>query len=87
MGYHMIVVTQLKMQFQKLKPHIVVYRDSKDFDNEKFRSDIQSCASEKNLNCFKETVFFIFNKHPPFKRKYVHANEAPFMRKSYIKLS
>ena len=75
----MIVVTELKMGFQKRTPYIVAYPDYKHFDNEKFRSDIQSCASKKNLKCFKETVFCIFNKHAPVKRKYVHANEAPLM--------
>ena len=53
----MMVVTELKKGFQKLKLHIVAYRDCKHFDNEKFRSVIQSCASEKNLKCFKETLF------------------------------
>ena len=56
----MMVITELKMGFQKQKPHIVVYRDYKHFNNEKFRSDIQSGASEKKLKCFKETVFRIF---------------------------
>ena len=83
--FHMMVVTELKMGFQKLKPHIVAYRDYKHFDNEKFRSDIENCAPEKNLKCFKETVFCIFNKHAPIKRKYVRANEAPFMTKELHK--
>ena len=81
----MMVVTKLKMGFQKLKPHIVAYRDYKHFDNEKFRSDIENCASEKNLKCFKETVFCILNKHSPIKRKYVRANEPPFMTKELHK--
>ena len=51
-NFHMMVVTELKMGFQKLKPHIVAH-----FDNEKFGSDIENCASEKNLKCFQETVF------------------------------
>ena len=51
------------MRFQKLNSHILAYRDYKHFDNEKFRSDIESCGSEKNLKCSKETVFCIFNKH------------------------
>ena len=45
--FHMIVVTELKMGFQKRKPYIVACPDYKHFDNEKFRSDIQSCASKK----------------------------------------
>ena len=70
--FHKMVVTDLKMEFQKLKPHVVASCDYKHFDNEKFRSDIQSFASEKNLKCFKETVFCIFNIHAPIKRKYVY---------------
>ena len=81
----LMVVTELKMGFQKLKPHIVAYRDYKDFDNEKFRSDIENCAPEKNLKCFKKTVFCIFNKHAPTERKYVCANETPFMTKELHK--
>ena len=81
----MMVVTELKMGFQKLKPHIVAYRDYKLFDNEKFRSDVENCVSETNLKCFKETVFCIFNKHAPIKRKYVRANKALFMTKELHK--
>ena len=81
----MMVVTELKKGFQKLKLHIEAYRDCKHFDNEKFRSVIQSCASEKNLKCFKETLFWIFNKHAPIKRKYARANEPPFMTKELHK--
>ena len=72
---------KLKLGFQKLKLHIVVYRDYKHFDNEKFRSDIETCGSIKNLKCFKEPVFCIFNKHAPLKRKYVRANEGSSMTK------
>ena len=46
-NFHMIVVTELQMEFQKLKRQIVIYRDYKHFDNEKLRSDIESCSSEK----------------------------------------
>ena len=30
---------------------------------------------------FKDSVFHIFNKHSPIKKKYFRANEAPFMTK------
>ena len=71
----MMVVTKLKMVFQKMKPYIVVYRNYKPFDNEKFWSDIQS----------------IFNKNATIKRKYDRANEASFgmkdLRKAIMKRS
>ena len=34
-----------------------------------------------DLKTFKETVFCIFKKHAPIKRKYDRANGAPFMTK------
>ena len=71
--FHMMLVTELKMGFQKLKPHIVTYRDYKHFDNEKFRSDIHSLASAKKLKCFEKTVFCIFNKHAP-RNKFIKQN-------------
>ena len=38
-----------------------------------------------DLRTFKETVFNIFNKYEPIKRKYVRANEALFMTKELHK--
>ena len=37
------------------------------------------------MKTFKDTVFWIFNKHVPMKRKYIPANEAPFMKKELHK--
>ena len=58
----------------------------KKFDNNAFRHDIEKCNfNTADLKTFKETVFCIFNKHAPTKRKYVRANEAPFMTKELHK--
>ena len=38
-----------------------------------------------DLRTFKETVFNIFNKYEPIKKKYVRANEALFMTKELHK--
>ena len=73
------------MSFQKLQPKIN-YRDYKNFDNEKFRSDIWKMnLNTTDLEGFMKTVFHIFNKHAPIKRKYIRANEAPFMTKDLHK--
>ena len=50
----MMIVTESKIGFEKLKPHIVAYCHCKHFDNETFLSDTQNCASEKYLKSFKE---------------------------------
>ena len=34
---------------------------------------------------FMKTIFCMFNKHAPIKRKYIRANEAPFMAKDLHK--
>ena len=62
------------------------YRDCKNFDSNKFRSEIL----KRNFNytdptTFKETAFNISNKYAPIKRKYARANEASFMTKELHK--
>ena len=74
------------MNFQKLQPKIINYRDYKNFDNEKFRSDIWKInLNTTNLEEFMQTVFRIFNKHAPIKRRYIQTNKAPFMNKDLHK--
>ena len=38
--FHLLTVTELKKSFQKLQPKLTNYRNYKNFDNERFRSDI-----------------------------------------------
>ena len=74
------------MGFQKLKPKIIAYRDYKNFDNAKFRYDIVTATSNMdNFGMYKSTIFNIFNRHVPIKKKYIRANEAPFMSKELHK--
>ena len=81
--FHLLTVTEFKMSFQKCKPHIITYRNYKNYDNDVFRSEIQTFSSlnKMDLCLFKESVFCIFNKHAPIRKKYLRANEAPFMTK------
>ena len=84
--FHLLTVTEFKMGFQKLPPKIVNYRDYKNFDHKKFRSDISKFYFDaSDLEGFKNTIFCIFNKHAPVKRKYIRANEGPFMTKELHK--
>ena len=80
--FHLLTVTKFKMSFQKLQPKIINHTDYKNFDNKKFRSDIWKInLNTTDLEGLMKTVFRIFNKHTPIKRKYIRANEAPFMSK------
>ena len=56
--FHLLIVTEFKMRFQKLKPKIIAYRDYKKFDNAKFRSDIVTATSNvDNFGTYKSTIF------------------------------
>ena len=84
--FHLLTVTELKMSFQKLKPKIITYRDYKKFNNDTFRSELTNYStSDNNLYIFLISSFNTFNKYAPIKRKYVRANEAPFMNKELHK--
>ena len=84
--FHLVTMTEFKTSFQKREPKIIKYRDYKNFDNIKFRSEIlERNFNYTDLRIFKETVFNIFNKYAPIKIKYVRANEAPFMTKQLHK--
>ena len=75
--FHLLTVTEFKMNFQKCKPHIITYRIYKNYDNDVFRSEIQSFCSlnETDLGLFKDSIFCIFNKHAPIRKKYLRANK------------
>ena len=79
---HLLTVTEFKMSFQKWEPHLITYQNYKIYDYI-FRSEIQTFCllNETDLGLFKESIFCIFNKHGPITKKYLCANEAPFMTK------
>ena len=78
--FHLLIVTQLKMGFQKKLPRIMTYHDYKKIDNAKFHDDVNKFAFDQfDVSNFKETIFDIFDKHAPIKQKYLRANEVPFM--------
>ena len=70
------------MGFTKSKPDIITSQDYKKLNNNVFRSEIQSLSSsEADLGFFKDSIFHIFNNYAPIMKKYLRANEAPFMNK------
>ena len=75
--------------FEKRLPalKVVYYRDYKNFFNDLFRNDIlQAQALTDTKENVQTTIVNIFNEHaPPQKRRYVRANQAPFMNKKLSK--
>ena len=62
--FHSLNATEFKMSFQKIRPYIITYWNYTNFDNDVFRSEIQSFCflHETDLSLLKESIFWIFNK-------------------------
>ena len=88
--FHAMVVTTLKGSFHKKGPRIITYRDYSKFDNHTFREKVGEEFNSKPLmtedfNTFDSTVKSILDKQAPLKKKYLRANDGPFMTKELRK--
>ena len=79
--FHKMTVTALRMQFHKLKPRVLLYRET--FINSfKAKLNIQSIYPVENgfLN-FCKICTETLNNHAPRKRKTIRWSQSPFMNK------
>ena len=81
-----LIVSILKSYFKKEAPKVIIYRDYKYFDNEKFSNELENELSKigsltLNYDTFKNVCMDVVNKHTPSKRKYIRANHAEYMDK------
>ena len=79
-------MTVLKVYFKKKRPSVIQYCDYKNFSNDKFRNDllnelIRSKIETSRLDIFVNTVLKVLSKNAPVKKRYIGANEAPFINK------
>ena len=84
-------VTVMKMYHCKQRPSVITYRKFKNFPNIEFMKDLEEHLTKfehfNNIpsNLFQETVNTILEKHAPTQKKYVRANQAPFITKTLSK--
>ena len=86
--FHKMVVTVMKTTFPKAQPKIVYYRDYKNFDLAKFRSDLRLELSKEDTPSyfhFEVTFLRILENHAPMKQKVLRANDKPYMTKTLRK--
>ena len=85
--FHMLTVTVFKSSFHKKEPKLFSYRKYKYFNNDNFRNDLLHQVGLSNIGCEQlESLFTCnLNKHAPLKRRYVRANNSPFMNKELYK--
>ena len=63
------------------------YRHYKNFSINSFREDLTLSLDRKNkdFDSFEDTFMKILNRHAPMKKKFVRANEVPYMTKALRK--
>ena len=84
--FQKMTLTVMRAHFVKQTPKVVYYRDYKKFSNELFRNDIlQAQTSTETKENVQTNIVNIFNEHAPLKKRYVRANQAPFMNKKLSK--
>ena len=89
--FHKMCVTVMKMYHCQQRPSVITYRKFKDFSNIEFIKDPEEHLTKFEhfdsvpSNLFKENVNTILEKHAPTTKKYVRANQAPFISKTLSK--
>ena len=90
--FHKMTLTVMKVFYKKQKPNIVTYRNYKHFSNEAFMFDVKNSiiqmTSERNnleFDRFKTALDKAIQRHAPIKKRYVRANQAPFINKKINK--
>ena len=80
-----------KRWFLKKGPKLINYRDYRNFNINNFRIDVHIELSKHvpedkiNYDTFDSMVKNVLNEHAPIKRKYIRANDGPFVTKALRK--
>ena len=82
--FHKVIATFMEMYNTKQKHSIVHYRKFKNFCNDAFIKDTKLPLPKLCDQCsvIKELVNISLEKHAQLKKRYVRANQSPFMNKS-----
>ena len=88
--FHKLTVTVLKMFFKKQSPKVISCQNDKNFSNDSFRTDLINAISsngilEGDLNGFLDACKKLLYYQAPRKKKYIRANQAPFLTKEINK--
>ena len=85
--FHRLTITAMKSNFQKQRAQVIIYRNYKYFDNDRFWYDLflgMNKAGIDSMNCgdFETLVISTLDIHAPLKKRYIRANNAQFMNKT-----
>ena len=79
--FHRMTVTVMKAYSPKLRPKLVNCRDFKKFSNKAFRDELLNnlCHSAPNNDDFMKLGNRVLDRHNPQKKRYIRANQKPFI--------
>ena len=85
-----MIVTVLKSGYRKKGPKIITYRNYAKFCAEDFRKDLcdqisSELRDDEDYGAFHTVVINTLNKYTPLKKKHLHADDGPFMKKALRK--
>ena len=82
--FHKMIITVLKSSFIKLKAREKYYRDYNNFSTISFRKDLTLSLDRinKGFDSFEDPFMKTLNRHAPIKKKFVRANDLPYMTKA-----
>ena len=90
--FHKMVVTVLKIYFQKREAKVINYRDYRNFSNEEFRQqvlkDILKATHNRGIVSYESFLSICqraLDSRAPKKQKYVISNDSPFINKTILK--
>ena len=89
--FHKMTVTVLKTEFVKADPIQVNYRNYKNYNHLDFSNELKNKLNNDgtfndNYNKFQNIISGVLDKHAPLKKKYLRANNSPFMTKQLRKM-
>ena len=84
--FHCMIVTVLKGGFVKRGPKLINYRDYRNFRNDVCIGLSKHIPVDSmSYDTFDSVVKQVLNEHAPIKKKYVRANDGPFVTKAFRK--
>ena len=89
--FHRMVVTVMKISFERLKTRVINYREYKSFENKLFRDllyQLSKTTLEENADGFQELTEICqktLKHHAPTKQKFARGHYLPFMNKTLPK--
>ena len=86
-----MTLTVLKTEFLKADPIQINYRNYKNYSHLEFSNELRSklnndVTSNSNYNNFQSILCQVLEKYAPVKKKYLRANNSPFMTKQLRKM-